>query len=156
MVNTLYDVTWKSIWWNLQYVGEWRLLELAVYLSAQRTFADIRSIEVATGNKSFNLESFEQNVENDTHARQTVFIDYINEANQVTAGVRLIVSAIEFRVNLVVRCISDVTKLTGKSEAHIKVVSCCPSSERFRVIESPTIPKLNRWLLFISRCQVSC
>lgn len=51
----------------------------------QRTFADIRSIEVATGNKSFNLESFEQNVENDTHTRQTVFIDYINEANQVTS-----------------------------------------------------------------------
>lgn len=79
MVNTLYDVTWKSIRWNLQYVGEWRLLELMVYLSEHSL---IRSIEVATWNKSFNRESFERNVENDTHTCQTVFIDYINEADQ--------------------------------------------------------------------------
>lgn len=69
-----------------------------------------------------------------------------------------VVLPIEFRVNLIVRFVSSVTKLTGKWGAHIKVVSCAVHHRRFRVIEGPAIPKLNRRTPpppFISRCQMS-
>lgn len=89
-----------------------------------------------------------------------------SEASVLGARVRrLIVPAIELPIANIVSIrpgvvhtgrVSNVTTGgTGKSGPNTKVVSrAVHHHRRFRVIEGPAVPKLNRWMSFISRRQV--